>query len=96
MEDREDFLANLSLWTKSAYESHWTRELKALVDETIRGTLEGWRSWFPTITSLLRTLRSGVYIVTESGLIFRINFFGTTSAFWRTEFEVSNEMRAIT
>lgn len=28
----EDFLANLSLWGKSDYESHWTRELKALVE----------------------------------------------------------------
>ena len=28
----EDFLANLSLWTKSDYESHWTRELKALFE----------------------------------------------------------------
>jgi len=28
----EEFLANLSLWSKSDYESHWTRELKALVE----------------------------------------------------------------
>lgn len=26
----EEFLANLSLWGKSDYESHWARELKAL------------------------------------------------------------------
>lgn len=26
----EEFLANLSLWDKSDYESHWTRELRAL------------------------------------------------------------------
>jgi carotenoid cleavage dioxygenase-like enzyme len=29
-ESTEDFLANLSLWGKSDYESHWIRELKAL------------------------------------------------------------------
>ncbi len=28
----EEFLANLSLWSKSDYESHWTRELKALIE----------------------------------------------------------------
>jgi hypothetical protein len=28
----EEFLANLSLWSKSDYESHWTRELKVLVE----------------------------------------------------------------
>ena len=28
----EEFLANLSLWSKSDYESHWARELKALVE----------------------------------------------------------------
>ncbi|WP_158944831.1 hypothetical protein [Granulicella sp. S190] len=27
----EDFLANMSLWDKAAYESHWNRELVALV-----------------------------------------------------------------
>jgi hypothetical protein len=27
----EEFLANLSLWSRSDYESHWTSELKALV-----------------------------------------------------------------
>lgn len=30
----EEFLANLSIWGKSDYESHWTRELKALVEGT--------------------------------------------------------------
>jgi hypothetical protein len=29
----EEFLANLSLWGKSDYESHWTHELKRLLDE---------------------------------------------------------------
>ena len=28
----EDFLANLSEWAKSDYESHWRRELRTLVD----------------------------------------------------------------
>jgi hypothetical protein len=28
----EEFLANLSLWSKSDYEAHWERELKALVE----------------------------------------------------------------
>jgi hypothetical protein len=28
----EEFLANLSLWSKSDYQSHWTRELKALLE----------------------------------------------------------------
>jgi hypothetical protein len=28
----EEFLANLSLWGKSDYESHWARELKALYE----------------------------------------------------------------
>src|ERR1051326_4178063 len=28
----EEFVANLSLWSKSDYESHWARELKALVE----------------------------------------------------------------
>jgi hypothetical protein len=28
----EEFLANLSLWSKPDYQSHWRRELKALVD----------------------------------------------------------------
>lgn len=27
----EEFLANLSLWGKSEYEAHWTRELSALI-----------------------------------------------------------------
>jgi hypothetical protein len=29
----EEFLANLFLWSKSDYESHWTRELKTLLIE---------------------------------------------------------------
>ena len=28
----EEFLANLSVWGKSDYESHWTRELKTLLE----------------------------------------------------------------
>ena len=28
----EEFLANLSLWSRLDYESHWTRELKALLE----------------------------------------------------------------
>jgi len=28
----EEFLANLSLWDRSDYESHWIRELKALLE----------------------------------------------------------------
>jgi hypothetical protein len=28
----EDFVANLSLWSKSDYESHWVHELKALAE----------------------------------------------------------------
>jgi hypothetical protein len=28
----EEFLANLSLWTKPDYQTHWTRELKALLE----------------------------------------------------------------
>lgn len=35
----EDFLANLSLWSKSDYESHWTRELKALVEGSAKVAL---------------------------------------------------------
>ena len=31
-ESTEEFLANLSLWSKSDYESHWTHELRALVE----------------------------------------------------------------
>ena len=31
-ESTEGFLANLYLWNKQDYESHWTRELKALVE----------------------------------------------------------------
>jgi hypothetical protein len=31
-ESTEEFLANLSLWSKSDYKSHWRRELKALVE----------------------------------------------------------------
>jgi hypothetical protein len=30
-ESTEEFLANLSAWAKSDYESHWTRELKTLL-----------------------------------------------------------------
>lgn len=29
---KEEFLANLSLWAKSDYESHWRDELKALIE----------------------------------------------------------------
>jgi CdiI N-terminal domain len=52
----EEFLANLSLWSKSDYESHWTRELKALFqgnpkaalvvsydDPTAASNMEIWR-----------------------------------------------------
>ena len=28
----EEFLANLSIWSKSDYEAHWERELRALVE----------------------------------------------------------------
>jgi contact-dependent growth inhibition (CDI) system CdiI-like immunity protein len=28
----EEFLANLAVWAKSEYESHWTRELKSLLE----------------------------------------------------------------
>ena len=38
-EFEEEFLANLSLWKKSDYESHWTRELKALVEGTSKVAL---------------------------------------------------------
>jgi len=52
----EEFLANLSLWGKSDYESHWTRELTALFrghpkvalvvsydDPTAASNMEIWR-----------------------------------------------------
>jgi hypothetical protein len=35
----EEFLANLSLWSKSDYESHWTRELKALFEGSLKVAL---------------------------------------------------------
>jgi hypothetical protein len=35
----EGFLANLSLWNRSNYESHWTHELKALVEGTSKVAL---------------------------------------------------------
>jgi len=35
----EEFLANLSVWAKSDYESHWTRELKALLEGNPRVAL---------------------------------------------------------
>ena len=31
-ESTESFLANLSIWNKSAYKSHWRRELGALIE----------------------------------------------------------------
>ena len=31
-ECREDFLANLSKWSKGDYEQHWYRELRLLLD----------------------------------------------------------------
>jgi hypothetical protein len=31
-ESREDFLANLSKWSKVDYERHWNRELRSLLD----------------------------------------------------------------
>ena len=35
----EEFLANLHLWAKSDYESHWTRELKTLLDGNTKAAL---------------------------------------------------------
>lgn len=35
----EEFLANLSLWSKSDYEFHWTRELKALFHGNLKAVL---------------------------------------------------------
>lgn len=35
----EEFLANLSLWSKSDYQSHWARQLKALVEGTSKVAL---------------------------------------------------------
>ena len=35
----EEFLANLSLWGKSDYESHWTRELKSLFEGNRKAAL---------------------------------------------------------
>lgn len=35
----EEFLANLSLWSKSDYESHWISELKALVEGALKVAL---------------------------------------------------------
>ncbi len=35
----EDFLANLSLWSKVDYESHWIRELEALLDGNLKVAL---------------------------------------------------------
>jgi len=32
----EEFLANLSVWAKSDYESHWTRELKTLLEGKLK------------------------------------------------------------
>jgi hypothetical protein len=54
----EEFIANLSIWNKSDYEAHWTRELKALVkgsskvalvvsydDPKAASNLEIWRAY---------------------------------------------------
>ncbi len=38
-ESTEEFLANLSLWSKLDYESHWTRELKALFEGSPKAAL---------------------------------------------------------
>ena len=35
----EEFLANLSLWSKSNYESHWIRELKGLFEGNFKAAL---------------------------------------------------------
>lgn len=35
----EEFLANLSLWGKLDYESHWARELKGLVEGNLKAAL---------------------------------------------------------
>jgi len=35
----EEFLANLSLWSRTDYESHWTRELKRLFQGNLKATL---------------------------------------------------------
>jgi hypothetical protein len=35
----EGFLANLSLWSKSDYESHWTRELRRLFGGNLKAAL---------------------------------------------------------
>jgi hypothetical protein len=35
----EEFLANLSLWDKSDYESHWARELKGLFEGNLKAAL---------------------------------------------------------
>ena len=32
----EEFLANLSLWSKSDYESDWTRELRGLLEGNLK------------------------------------------------------------
>jgi len=35
----EEFLANLSLWSKSDYESHWLRELRGLFEGNLKAAL---------------------------------------------------------
>jgi CdiI N-terminal domain len=35
----EEFLANLSLWSKADYESHWARELKSLFEGKLKVAL---------------------------------------------------------
>lgn len=38
-EQTEEFLANLSLWSKFDYQSHWTRELKSLFEGNRKAAL---------------------------------------------------------
>jgi len=68
----EEFLANLSVWAKSDYESHWARELKMLLEGNPKVALVV--SYYGNPAS---TWRFGEHIETESGSISKIKFFGT-------------------
>jgi len=71
----EDFLANLAVWSKSDYESHWRRELRALLDGT------------PKVSLIVSyndpknppTWRFGTFIATVLGLASKTSFVGATT-----------------
>jgi hypothetical protein len=82
----EEFLANLSLWSKLDYESHWTRELKALLEGKPKVALVvSYNDPHPASNlEIWRVYRDGEWLHFQNQLPKRIRDFGNEPIYRRS------------